>query len=96
VGWNCEVPQFLKNRFDLASTATAIAFIQAGPCCRVSVPRISSYWFKHRAESWGARVGLSGYIMNGDFILAALHCKVPLGAPSGTNCAVGLRYEVGA
>lgn len=95
-GWNCSSSPWLRQRFDLASIATAIAFIQAGPCCRVSVPRLSSYALKHGAERWGARVGLSSYIMNGDFILAALYCNVLLGAPSGTNCAVGLRYEKGA
>jgi hypothetical protein len=97
IGWNRCHPRRVSGRepFDVRSVATAIAFIKAGPVCRVSVPRLSSYALKHGAERWGNLVGFEPYVGNGDFILAARYCTVQLGKPNGANCAVALRYQAG-
>ena len=95
-GWNHGLPPRLQERFDIGAVATAIAFITAGPTCRISVPKTSSYWLKHRCEEWGDRVGYAPYVMNGDLIAALSYCNVRLGRPHGANCAVALRYEEGA
>ena len=97
VGWNRCHPRRASGRepFAVRSVATAIAFIEAGPVCRVRAPKLSSYWLKHCAERWGDRVGFEPYVGNGDFILAARFCAVSLGKPHGANCAVALRYEDG-
>jgi len=97
VGWNRCLPRRPSGQepFSVGSVATAIAFIETGPVCRVSVPRLSSYALKHGAERWGDLVGFEQYVGNGDFILAARYCTVRLGKPNGANCAIALRYEDG-
>jgi hypothetical protein len=97
VGWNRCLPRRASGQepFNVRSVATAIAFIEAGPVCRVSVPRLSSYALKHGAERWGNLVGFEPYVGNGDFILAARHCGVRLGRPNGANCNCALRYQEG-
>jgi hypothetical protein len=87
VGWN--TPH--SEPFNLRSVATAIAFIECGPVARIQIPRGSSYALKHSAERWGQRIGFEPYVGNGDLILAALHCGVPIGKAHGPNCSVALR-----
>jgi hypothetical protein len=97
IGWNRCHPRRASGQepFNVRSVATAIAFIESGPVCRVSVPRLSSYALKHGAERWGDRVGFEPYVGNGDLILAARYCGVRLGKANDANCAIGLRYQEG-
>jgi hypothetical protein len=94
VGWDRRLPRRLQAEpFNHRSVATAIAFIESEEVTRVEIPRGSSYALKHSAERWGERIGFEPYVGNGDFILAALYCGVPLGKPHGSNCAVALRVN---
>jgi len=94
VGWNRRLPRRQQAEpFNLHSVATAIGFIESGKVTLLPTPRRSSYALKHSAERWGERNGFEPYVGNGDFILAALNCGVPLGRAHGANCAVALRVE---
>lgn len=95
--WN-EGEAFVKNRLDTNSVGFAK---QVGTCLQaLSTPqprgeafhvvRNSSYTLKHKVQNWARRsgiVGLSPYISNGAFIVAAcIDGWVPVRYDRGPNC----------
>jgi hypothetical protein len=94
VGWNPRLPPRQQAEpFNLRSVATGIGYIGSDEVTRVELPSGWSYGLKHSAERWGERNGFEPYVGNGDFILAALYCGVPLGKAHGSFCAVALRVD---
>ena len=82
--------------FNPAEVATALLYLICGPVQVLrSVPRKyagTSYGWKHQAENWGELVGLSPYISNGAFIVAADWLWVPSRRyPNSPNIAYGLK-----
>lgn len=76
-GWfRDEKRPFEPTELTLADVATALAYIDR--CVVLKTPKESSYFLKHCAENWGRKNGMSGYVSNGSFILAALHRGVPM------------------
>jgi hypothetical protein len=70
----------LNATFNVGEVATALLFLVGGPVKLLrAVPRVasSSYGWKHKAEAWGKLVGLSPYVSNGAFIVAAEWFGVP-------------------
>ena len=82
-GKNCEyrtdVP-VTNPTFNVDEVATAMLYLVTGPVKVLrTLPRHAgtSYGWKHHAERWGEMVGLSPYVSNGAFIVAAEWLGVP-------------------
>jgi hypothetical protein len=66
---------------------TALAYLsQLTPTKR---PTYSSYYLKHRAESWGKCHGHSSYVSNGALIEAAIRLGLTI-KPTGINAGIGV------
>lgn len=76
-GWFRDEKQpFEPTESSLTQVATALAYLDQ--CVIVKTPKEYSYRLKHCAENWGRKHGMSPYVSNGAFILAALHRGVPM------------------
>ncbi len=89
-GWGVEPPSKPAPHH----VATALTFLDLSGVERCTRPdavercsrpdAVDSYGWKHRAEEWGAALGLDSYISNGEFIIAALWRGVATTQKAGT------------
>ena len=62
-----------RRRVDTERVRTAIFFIEKWTTpTKAIASRPTSYWLKHCAERYGRDAGMSNYVANGEFIIAAL------------------------
>jgi hypothetical protein len=61
------------SKIDYDNVRTALRFIET-QCCpqKTFNKKRGSYGLKHDAEAWGKENGMSSYVANGEFILAAI------------------------
>lgn len=81
--------------FDYQQVLTAALFLLALARRRRTFNRKAySYRLKHNAENWGAQNGLSTYVSNGAFILAALICGYEFRTrPGSLNCMFNMAVD---
>ena len=60
----------IKTSWYIDEFDTCVEFLKK--CEKTRTANIGSYWLKHRAEDWGASVGLCYYVPNGALIAAAI------------------------
>ena len=85
-----ELPSLITHEL-----AVALAFLDLSGArvkSRITRKDLTSYQWKHVAETWGQTAGLSPYVSNGAFIAALILRRVPFRRwiPDGPNCTPAL------